>query len=502
MLDKSPLLVWGAAAVVTAATAGLAYRVYVAQMEEQGLAKPATEQTAGKPGASKLAALPSKPADAGPQKPSAASPAAGPASAKSPDPARPAFDIVRVEPSGDAVVAGRAQPGADVELLNKGKPVASAKADPNGQFVIIPKALVPGAHQFQLRARTRDKSIDSEQAVTVSVPEKGKKDVMVALAAPDKPTVILSDAKPPGFKPASTAADPKDAATKPGQPPQAGAKVAALPANTDGDAASPVRIRIVEAEQKGGFYVTGLAAPGSRIRIYLNGSYVAEVQTGPSGEWSLRVGRGMSPGDYDVRADLVDPATGKVLSRAAVPFNYPARVAAAPATASPAPARPAPAGPVPASPAPASPAAASPVPASPAAAPPAPAKSASNAPQKAASATPDTPGPAQAATSAASPVSAAPASAGQKSQQPPLPSAAPAVAIGLAPPEPPAHVVVERLTTANVAKGDSLWRISRTMLGQGIRYTQIYAANTNQIRNPNLIYPGQVLVVPLEKPAN
>lgn len=63
-------------------------------------------------------------------------------------------------------------------------------------------------------------------------------------------------------------------------------------------------------------------------------------------------------------------------------------------------------------------------------------------------------------------------------------------------------MVVERLTTANVAKGDSLWRISRTMLGQGIRYTQIYAANTNQIRNPNLIYPGQVLVVPLEKPAN
>ena len=47
-----------------------------------------------------------------------------------------------------------------------------------------------------------------------------------------------------------------------------------------------------------------------------------------------------------------------------------------------------------------------------------------------------------------------------------------------------------------VERGDSLWRISRKMLGAGPRYTQIYEANSKQIRNPNLIYPGQVFVVP------
>ena len=52
--------------------------------------------------------------------------------------------------------------------------------------------------------------------------------------------------------------------------------------------------------------------------------------------------------------------------------------------------------------------------------------------------------------------------------------------------------VVEELVTAKVVHGDSLWRISRAMLGHGIRYTQIYAANTQQIRDPRLIYPGQV----------
>jgi nucleoid-associated protein YgaU len=56
--------------------------------------------------------------------------------------------------------------------------------------------------------------------------------------------------------------------------------------------------------------------------------------------------------------------------------------------------------------------------------------------------------------------------------------------------------VVAELVTAKVVHGDSLWRISRAMLGHGVRYTQIYAANTQQIRDPRLIYPGQVFVLP------
>src|SRR5262245_60831499 len=38
------------------------------------------------------------------------------------DEARPAFDVARIEPSGDAVIAGRAAPGATVELLRNGEP--------------------------------------------------------------------------------------------------------------------------------------------------------------------------------------------------------------------------------------------------------------------------------------------------------------------------------------------------------------------------------------------
>lgn len=47
-----------------------------------------------------------------------------------------------------------------------------------------------------------------------------------------------------------------------------------------------------------------------------------------------------------------------------------------------------------------------------------------------------------------------------------------------------------------VQPGNSLWRIARRVYGEGIQYTVIYQANTDQIRDPDLIYPGQVLDTP------
>ncbi len=51
-----------------------------------------------------------------------------------------------------------------------------------------------------------------------------------------------------------------------------------------------------------------------------------------------------------------------------------------------------------------------------------------------------------------------------------------------------------------VQPGYSLWRIARAAYGQGVRYTVIYQANRGQIRDPELIYPGQVFTVPEEAP--
>ncbi|MDE6053158.1 MAG: phage tail protein [Lachnospiraceae bacterium] len=47
-----------------------------------------------------------------------------------------------------------------------------------------------------------------------------------------------------------------------------------------------------------------------------------------------------------------------------------------------------------------------------------------------------------------------------------------------------------------VVKGDCLWNIAKKFYGSGNQYSKIYNANRDKIKNPNLIYPGQVLVIP------
>ena len=50
----------------------------------------------------------------------------------------PTFDVARIEPTGEAVIAGRAAPGATVELLRNGEVHDRAVADQSGQFVMVP----------------------------------------------------------------------------------------------------------------------------------------------------------------------------------------------------------------------------------------------------------------------------------------------------------------------------------------------------------------------------
>ncbi len=79
------------------------------------------------------------------------------------------------------------------------------------------------------------------------------------------------------------------------------------------------------------------------------------------------------------------------------------------------------------------------------------------------------------------------------SQQPHATAATPLSAGGS-----PSAVVVPKIATTVVSRGDSLWRISRVTYGAGTRYAVVYRANRDQIRNPNRIYPGQIFVLPMK----
>jgi len=51
-------------------------------------------------------------------------------------------------------------------------------------------------------------------------------------------------------------------------------------------------------------------------------------------------------------------------------------------------------------------------------------------------------------------------------------------------------------------KGDNLWDLAIKYYGDGLLYADIFSANSSQIRDPNLIYIGQIFVVPPKPTTN
>jgi nucleoid-associated protein YgaU len=339
------------------------------------------------PATTQVTARPPEPAASSVPPPAASVQAAAgqAASEAAASPLKPAFDVVNVEPTGDAVIAGRAAPNAKVELRDAGKTVAEATADASGQFVIIPPALAPGGHSLSLAAEAEKGTAETSEALAVSVPEPETK--AVAAAAP-APAAAPSASPPPALAMRTLVT-----------PPVAGSRVA---------------IRSVEANAAGGLVATGSAGPNATVRLYLNGADVADAKTQSDGRWSLTIKHGMTPGGYVMRADEIKPGDSSVVASADMPFEYPAAGTLAPAAAT------------------------------------------------------------------------SPAPTEASAEQPKAP--------------PSADVVVDTVQTARVAAGHTLWALSQNYYGDPTRYPVIYEANRSQIHNPNLIYPGQVFVVPKFEP--
>ncbi|WFT80763.1 peptidoglycan-binding protein [Methylobacterium sp. CB376] len=262
------------------------------------------------------------PPPAPPSAPPSALPSTWPPSAA---PRAPSFDVIRVEPTGESVVAGRAAPEAQVELLRDGEVFARTQADASGQFVLVPPALPPGSHAIGLRSVAPDgtRTTGPESAV-VAVAANAASKPLVAVSAPGQPTTVLSQPEEAPKPAPSVVAAAREA---PAAPP---------PGTT------PIRIASVDAETGGKLFVSAQGAPQTNVRLYLNETLIAPGRTGSDGRVAFSIGRGVRPGDYRVRIDQVDPATGSVRTRSEVKFAVPPSVEAAPVVAA---ARPAPAGP-------------------------------------------------------------------------------------------------------------------------------------------------------------
>lgn len=64
------------------------------------------------------------------------------------------------------------------------------------------------------------------------------------------------------------------------------------------------------------------------------------------------------------------------------------------------------------------------------------------------------------------------------------------------PPEQVPAAALPGVEVVTVQPGASLWRIADDAYGSGYRYVQVFEANRDRIDDPDLIYPGQLLIVP------
>lgn len=346
--------------------------------------------------------------DPGPPKPAAETEA---------EPEAPSFDIVRVEPSGETVIAGRAAPGSMVTVLDNEKELGTVKADESGEWVFLPeKPLEPGAHELALRAKAPETMPaeapegsgsetgmatvqTGERVVAVTVgeepaaemPGEASEPSQVAATAPagtsakvveSEDVVVVVVPEPETAEGASGTAEPEQPIAmltpRSGQGPS---QVLQQPGDS-GIVDRDLELNAIDYDDAGRVVISGQAAPGALIVVYLNNQLIGRVSANGDGRWQLVPTMPVAAGLHTLRVDRVDGA-GKVVARVETPFARSTVLAS-----------------------------------------------------------------------------------------------------------------LDQETFIVVQPGNSLWRIARRSYGQGVRYTVIYRANQGQIRDPDLIYPGQIFVVP------
>ena len=333
----------------------------------------------------------------------------------------PSFDVVRVDPTGSMVIAGRASPGSAVTVTSDGAAIGTATADQAGQWVIIPEQKVSaGNHELGLSASAPATGVvAADRVVMLAVPAPGKTVGEAATGTAAGSTQAANGAAPAqtaaagtssmGMAPAGTAAgnggalallvpkgdsggtvvlqQPGAAAgtASSGTAVTAGAAstAAAAPASaqTGGIADGALALDAVDYNDHGAVTIGGRGSVGAMVQVYLDNNLIGAAMVDQSGRWQLTPTGEVAPRLHTLRIDQI-ARDGKVMARVESPFLR------------------------------------------------------------------------------------------------------------------AASVVVPADQAFVVQPGNSLWRIARRTYGSGLRYSVIYEANRDAIRNPDLIYPGQVFAIP------
>ena len=290
---------------------GLFFAIYQQDQDDSGEAAPAPEQPTAPQADSDSTggqgdATAPQPSQSAGTAGDAAQPTAESETEQGPG-APPSFDVVRVNPSGDAVIAGRAEPDAEVTILDQGKIIGSVKADNRGEWVFLPdSALDPGEHSFTLESTPEDPvegeaaRKESETSVVVLVPDVAKD---IAGRTSEQPAGALAIEVP------KSGTGPTRVLNVPNQPAEASAGAPKVP-----------EISAIDYDPEGRAVLSGRAPEGARLFVYLDNESIGEAIADENGLWTFTPTTPIAPGLHVIRVDQVDE-TGKVLARAQTPFE-------------------------------------------------------------------------------------------------------------------------------------------------------------------------------------
>ena len=243
------------------------------------------------------------------------------------DVALPRFDLVRIEDDGSALIAGLAAGTGHVILSVDGIELPRARSDLNGsgQFVIfafLPPKITPQALKLHLYTEGVDGVVISDEIVFVAAaPQTENQEKLVASLPED-----IGEIDPQPESVMQTEVSAVSATTKVLLVDETGVKIL-----QDSEEMGPfiiVSIDTISYNLKGDVSIGGRATGRGFVRIYLNNRAITTSQISDSGYWTVDL-LNVEAGIYTLRVDELN-SVGDVLSRAEIPFKReePAELAA------------------------------------------------------------------------------------------------------------------------------------------------------------------------------
>lgn len=187
-------------------------------------------------------------------------------------PALPNFDIVRVDRTGYAVIAGRATPSSQVRVFANGEVLAETEAETDGSWVISTGTpLAAGPVELGLEMVTPDGlTVRSDQTVIILVPVQDGDAPRVLRTTPGGATEVLQD--------------PSEV----------------------GEGLGPLSLDVIDYDNAGAVIFSGRAEPGAIVQVFVNRALVGQAQAGDDGRWQLSPDAIIDPGVYQLLVVQLD----------------------------------------------------------------------------------------------------------------------------------------------------------------------------------------------------